>query len=249
MRYFETDDMIYLVLEFVSYGPLLPIVRPYLERQNADETSLADASLRRELSPFSTSSVIKPSPSFVKLRRRSIQPPTGNNCQYLQTSKIKPVQVFGLNYYLLFVSATTLTNTSGLSLQCTDAERSGRPRSTSLELGPTSKVEDVAASSNDYFRSSSISSVEDFNFVFTNHDADDDELICVDQEKIEIIRSHSGNGANNADEGEKISTEPLHLTDSETVSNCLLKSQGPTISIHAPSNNSDSEQLEIDSSK
>ena len=80
IRYFETDDMIYLVLEYVAHGQLLPIVRPYLERQvNGTPTTTMmnvddPTSINRDLSPFSTSSVIKPSPSFVQIRRKSIQP-------------------------------------------------------------------------------------------------------------------------------------------------------------------------------
>ena len=68
--------MIYLVLEYVAYGQLFPIVRPYLERQvnGTTTTTAATTSMNRDLSPFSTSSVIKPSPSFVQIRRKSIQP-------------------------------------------------------------------------------------------------------------------------------------------------------------------------------
>ena len=32
LRYFETDELIYLVLEYIPHGPLFPIVGPFLER-------------------------------------------------------------------------------------------------------------------------------------------------------------------------------------------------------------------------
>jgi serine/threonine protein kinase len=80
LRYFETDEIIYLVLEYVPYGPLFPIVKQYLDRQVAGESSEVNQSdISRELSPFSTSSVIKPSPSFVQLRRNSLQPGKDDN--------------------------------------------------------------------------------------------------------------------------------------------------------------------------
>ena len=85
MRYFETDEIIYLVLEYVPHGPLFPIVKQYLDRQVSGESSgvVNQSDLSRELSPFSTSSVIKPSPSFVKSRRNSLQPGTDHNQQDL----------------------------------------------------------------------------------------------------------------------------------------------------------------------
>ena len=32
LRYFETDELIYLVLEYVPNGPLFPILKPFLNR-------------------------------------------------------------------------------------------------------------------------------------------------------------------------------------------------------------------------
>lgn len=89
LRYYETDDALHLILEFASGGKLYNIVQPYLNNQAAslmeeeeqdDQldylAAAAPGGAAQTVSPFSTSrvSVIKASPSFVQVRKASLQP-------------------------------------------------------------------------------------------------------------------------------------------------------------------------------
>lgn len=46
LRYFETDELIYLVLEYIPHGPLLPIVKPFLERLVSNNSENAQVNLK-----------------------------------------------------------------------------------------------------------------------------------------------------------------------------------------------------------
>ena len=140
---------------------------------------------------------------------------------------------------------------SRLLFSAPGGDKSGRPRSTSLDAP---SAEDTA-SGVDYNRSSSMetSSVEDFNFVFANdNDDDDDELICVSKdgiEKIEMSRHNSASVEAGIDEGEKISTEPLSLGPPKSSHQGpeTRKSTPPKISINGPSNSNESDASHLGS--
>jgi len=83
LKYFETDDCVYLMLEYCSAGLLLDVVRPLLRQQqeisfstsHKDSPSLlqGDCPEGRATPLKRQTSVLKPSESFIRDRQQSVQ--------------------------------------------------------------------------------------------------------------------------------------------------------------------------------
>jgi len=79
LKYFETDDCVYLMLEYCSSGKMWDIVRPLVEQKQLRDCEVNDKvpcvqdSQERNRTPVQKqTSIIKPSPSFIYDRKISI---------------------------------------------------------------------------------------------------------------------------------------------------------------------------------
>jgi len=88
LKYFETDDCVYLMLEYCSAGRLWDVVRPLVSQQqeSSNATSLIDANLPQQeegsgrVTPLKRqTSVLKPSESFIRDRQNSVRLSEGDS--------------------------------------------------------------------------------------------------------------------------------------------------------------------------